>query len=80
MGRSRRKQPVCTGEKKSSVAIVELELLALWEAFLAPKEAFQRGCSDVLFGVLSRTPHPERPHAVLCRGCSPWLRRDSDSA
>lgn len=80
MGRSRRKQPVCTGEKKSSVAIVELELLALWEAFLVPKEAFQRGCSDVPFGVLSRTPHPERPRAVLCRGCSPWLRRDSDSA
>lgn len=74
MGRSRRRQPVHWRErekKNGSVAIVELELLALWEALLARKEAFWRGCSNVPFGVLSRSPHPKRPHTLLGRGRSP---------
>lgn len=50
---------------------MELELCALWEALLARKEAFWRGCSHVPLGVLSRSPHPKRPHAVLGRGAPP---------
>lgn len=68
MGRSRRKH---WKKKNHSVAIVELELRALWEALLARKEAFWRGCSHVPLGVLSRSPHPKRPHAVLGRGAPP---------
>lgn len=79
MGRSRRKQPVHWREKNRSVANLELELLALWEAFLALQGSIlERLLRCAVWCAFANAPS-QAPHALLCR-VLPWLRRDSDSA